>query len=152
MAHHLGDDDLKLLLAACRDVADTLVDRLSRQATRAKDFLQELGEDPLLPRREVGGVDLRVAEALVECLIEVEPWPVGPQDFVERLEIGRLPVGREAHELVLVVGHLEAEILGQHSVIEAEAVVAPEADVRAELSALAVQDHARSGVAGVVEA
>ena len=122
-----------------------------RSAAGTEHILELLGEDPLLPGREIAGKDFGVAAALVERVIELIVDAVRAQQIGELVQIFRTAIGGQTHDLVLVIGHLVAEILRQHAVIQAEAVVPAESRQHLEVVALDMGDHSGTGVAGKIE-
>src|ERR1017187_4098078 len=52
-SRYVRSDDLKLLLAAGRDVGEPLVQRLSTNTARSQKVFEFFGKDPLLPRSKV---------------------------------------------------------------------------------------------------
>jgi hypothetical protein len=67
----MGGDDLKLLLAAGRNVRETLVRRLPANPARPQKVVKLFGKNPLLSRRKIAGEDFLVSKPLVQRAVKL---------------------------------------------------------------------------------
>ena len=143
---------LQARLQRGRDVLVARLDRLALLARRSERLAQPLGVER--PQRRRSAVPGHVhALAVVEEVLEAEPEEVAVEadDVAHHVEVARLAVGGEAHDLALVAPRAEAQVLRDRRVGHAQRVRVEHAREDLHVGPAAVGEHRAGEVPEAVD-